>query len=204
MALTTVVFDLGGVLIDWNPRYLYKKLMNDSVKMESFLKNVVRHDWNATFDAGRPFKDGISELILEFPDHEELISAYHARWQEMLGDQIQGTVDILRQLASDKRYRLLALSNWSAETFHHALERYDFLKQFEAILVSGQEKMMKPDPKFYQLLETRHHVKFIDSVFIDDVQKNIDAATSLGFKTIRFENPEQLRRDFTKLGIKLG
>ena len=203
MALTTVVFDLGGVLIDWNPRYLYKKLINDPVKMESFLLNVVGHDWNATFDAGRPFQEGVTELSRQHPEHADLISAYHTRWSEMLGDSIQGTVDILRELANDKRYRLLALSNWSAETFPYALKRFDFLKLFETILVSGEEKMIKPDPKFYQLLETRHRVNLNESVFVDDVRKNIDAADALGFKTIRFENAEQLRHDLAKLGIKL-
>ncbi len=178
--------------------------MNDPVKMESFLKDVVSPEWNTTFDSGRPFKDGNAALIRQFPEQADLIDAYYTRWPEMLGHSIDGTVEILRQLARDKRYRLLALSNWSSETFSHALERFDFLELFEVILVSGEEKMIKPDPKFYQLLETRHLVKLNEAVFIDDVQKNIEAAKSMGFKTVRFENPDQLRQELTELNIKLG
>lgn len=203
-SLTTVVFDLGGVLIDWNPRYLYKKLISDPAKMESFLTTVVGHDWNASFDAGRPFKEGVEQLARDYPEHADLIAAYHSRWPEMLGESIDGTVEILEQLAREKRYRLLALSNWSAETFHHALDRFDFLKLFETILVSGREKLIKPDAKFYQLLKTRHGVDFKEAVFIDDVQKNIDAAKALGFKTVRFEAPSQLRQELTSLGVRLG
>jgi 2-haloacid dehalogenase len=118
----------------------------------------------------------------------------------MLGDAIDGTVEILKSLKG--RYRLLGLSNWSGETFPVAQARFEFLKDFEAILVSGHEKLIKPDPKFYQLLETRHRVVPAEAVFIDDVQKNIDAAARLGFRTIRFENPEQLRLDLSKMGIR--
>lgn len=199
--INTVVFDLGGVLIDWNPRYLYRKLFNDPAKMELFLTTVVDSEWNATLDAGRSFETGVEDLIRKFPDQAEMIAAYHTRWSEMLGGAIDGTVEILKALKPN--YRLLALSNWSAETFPYARKRYEFLKDFESILVSGEEKMIKPDPKFYQLLETRHRVNPREAVFIDDVQKNIDAAIALGFNTICFSSPAQLREDLTKLNVVL-
>jgi 2-haloacid dehalogenase len=200
--ITTIVFDLGGVLVDWNPRYLYRKLFNDPEKMETFLKTVAGPDWNSKMDAGYPFEKGVRDLVAKFPDHAEMIAVYHTRWSEMLGGEIQGSVEILKQLKG--RYRLLALSNWSAETFPYARKRFEFLKDFESILISGEEQLIKPDPKFYQLLETRHLVTAKDAVFIDDVQKNIDAAVSLGFQTIRFESPTQLRNDLTALGISFS
>ncbi len=200
--ITTFVFDLGGVLIDWNPRYLYRKLFQDPAKMEAFLATVTQSDWNAQLDAGYPFKKGVADLVAKFPDQAEMIAAYHTRWSEMLGGAIEGTAQILKGLKPN--YRLLALSNWSAETFPYARERFEFLNDFEAILVSGEEKLIKPDPKFYQLLETRHRVNPRESVFIDDVEKNIDAALKLGFNAIKFENPDQLRKDLTKLGISLA
>ena len=199
--ITTVVFDLGGVLIDWNPRYLYKKLFKDPVKMEAFLTNVVGHDWNATFDAGRPFEEGVRDLVKQHPEQAEMIAAYHTRWAEMLGDAIDGTVTILKELKPN--YRLLALSNWSAETFPFARKRFEFLKDFETILVSGEEKLIKPDPKFYQLLETRHQVNPKDAVFIDDVQKNIDAAKALGYNAILFKDPAQLRAELRAFNLKV-
>lgn len=197
--ITTVVFDLGGVLVDWNPRYLYGKLIDDSAKVEAFLTNVTTGEWNAQMDEGKPFAQAVAELIKLHPDEAELISAYHTRWPEMLGGAIEGTVEILKQLKG--HYRLLALSNWSAETFPYAQKKYEFLKDFEAILVSGQERLMKPDAKFYQLLETRYAVEPQQAVFIDDVQKNIDAARTLGFNVIRFESPAQLARDLAKLSV---
>lgn len=200
--ITTVVFDLGGVLVDWNPRYLYRKLFSDPAKMETFLATVTDHDWNSKMDAGYPFEKGVEDLIKKFPDQAELIAAYHTRWSEMLGGAIEGTVEILKALKG--RYRLLALSNWSAETFPYARKRYEFLKDFEAILLSGDAKLIKPDPKFYQLLEARYQVNPRESVFIDDVQKNIDTAKTLGFSAIHFESPVQLRAALTHLGIQVG
>lgn len=201
--INAIVFDLGGVLIDWNPRYLYRKLIGDESAMEDFLKEVVSHEWNASFDAGRSFAEGVNELSIRYPEYKDLIAAYHLRWPEMLGGAIHGTVEILRSLAREKRYRLLGLSNWSAETFHFARQRFDFLELFETILVSGEEKLIKPDPKFYRLLNERLGVELAKSVFIDDVQKNIDAASGLGMKAIRFENPDRLRADLTELGVSI-
>lgn len=201
MNINTIVFDLGGVLIDWNPRYLYRKLVADEAKIESFLTDVCHGAWNEQQDAGRPFREAIEELLPRHPDHADLIRAYFDRWPEMIQDQIPGTVKILEALKSTCRYEIYALSNWSAETFPIALARFAFFEHFDAILLSGKEKLIKPDAKFFALLTSRHGVDPRRSVFIDDVSKNIDAAKALGFSTVLFKSPEQLREELTALGV---
>ncbi|MES2854400.1 MAG: HAD family phosphatase [Bdellovibrionota bacterium] len=198
--IDTIVFDLGGVLVDWNPRYLYRKLFahhgeTADAKMEYFLANICTQTWNEQHDAGQLIAKGTAELIAKHPEHEEMIKAFYGRWPEMLGGSIAGTVKILERIRDSKKYRLLALSNWSAETFPLATQRFEFLKIFETVLLSGKEKLIKPDPRFFALLESRLHVKPENALFIDDVEKNIAAAKNLGFDAIRFESPEQLERD---------
>ncbi len=201
IAPSTIIFDLGGVLIDWNPRYLYRKLISDPERLEAFLNDIVSPEWNSSMDAGRPFSEAVETLSRQHPEHKDLIKAYHQRWPEMLGGPIGGTVEILKELVQNKNSRIIGLSNWSAETFLHARARFDFLKLFETILVSGEEKLIKPDPKFYRLLDSRLNVDFSKAVFIDDVQRNIDAAQSLGLRSILFKSPEQLRADLKNLGV---
>lgn len=199
--IRTVVFDLGGVLVDWNPRYLYRKLIKDEHEMEFFLKEVCHSAWNERHDEGQPFSEGIAERIREYPRYEELIRAYFDRWSEMLAGPIQGTVEILQTLHGRKEHQLLALSNWSSETFPHARARFEFLNLFEDILVSGTEKLIKPDPRFFRLLSDRHRVDPMSAVFIDDVEKNINAAKALGFEVIHFTSPESLRKSLTDLSV---
>jgi len=199
----TVVFDLGGVLIDWNPRYLYRKLLKDELEIESFLHNVCHSEWNEKQDAGRSFADGIAELIKKHPDKEALIRAYFDRWPEMLGGAIAGTVEILKEMKRAGKYRLFALSNWSAETFPIALQRYGFLQDFESILLSGQEKMLKPDLRFFDLLEARFKVNPTAALFIDDLEKNILGARRAGFKAIQFIDPQDLRQKLAIHKIEL-
>ena len=193
--ITTVIFDLGGVLVDWNPRYVYRKIFKDEQKIESFLKDVCNSEWNEKQDAGRPFLEAVNELVLVHPELKAEISAYFERWEEMLGGSIEGTVKILEELKRRGEYRLLGLSNWSGETFPIAKRRFPFLGLFENILVSGDEKLIKPDAKFFKLLETRFGVVPSEAVFIDDVQKNIDGAQRMGLKTIHFSTPENLRKE---------
>lgn len=200
-AIETLVFDLGGVLVDWNPRYLYRKLSSDPALIEQFLKEVCPQTWNEEFDHGKPFAEGIAERIQIFPGYESWIRAYYERWPEMLAGDIPGTVEILREIHSSGRHQLYALSNWSAETFPHATARFPFLQLFKTILVSGREKLIKPDPRFFGLLKQRHGVDFSRAVFIDDVEKNIDAARALGFHALRFTDPASLRRELGSLGV---
>lgn len=199
--IDSVIFDLGGVLIDWNPRYLYRGLFADESTMEKFLSEVCHQRWNERQDAGRSFAEGIAELVLKFPHEEMRIRAYVERWPEMLGGVIQGTVDILNQLRGQGRHQLLALSNWSKETFPHARSRFSFFENFDAVLLSGEERLIKPDARFFSLLSERHGVAPERAIFIDDVEKNIEAARDLGFQAIRFTDSGSLRESLRRFGV---
>lgn len=197
--ISTVVFDLGGVLVDWNPRYLYRKLMNEE-EMEWFLKHVCDSEWNDAFDAGKPFAEGIRERSAKYPDKAALIEAYFSRWEEMLGGEIAGTVRLLENLQA-RGVPLLALSNWSAETFPIAERRFPWLAKFSGKIVSGYEGVKKPDPKIFELLVERYAVAPDRAIFIDDVAKNIAAAKKIGFHTHHFQGPESLGRVLSELNL---
>jgi 2-haloacid dehalogenase len=195
------VFDLGGVLVDWNPRYLFRKLFDgDDVAMERFLTDVCGHDWNLAQDAGRPFAEACALLADRHPAQRHLIEAYHQRWPEMLGGPIDGTVDILREL-KERGTPLYALTNWSAETFPIALGLYDFLHWFEGTVVSGVEKLVKPDSRIYRLLLERYGIDPADAVYIDDNKANAGAAAELGLHGIHFTGPDALRDDLECVGL---
>lgn len=199
--IDTVIFDLGGVLIDWNPRYLYRKIFDDPQEMENFLANICTSDWNEEQDAGRSLAEATQILVDQFPERGEEIKAFYGRWVEMLNGPIQGTVDIFRQIKEQNNHRLYALTNWSAETFPHAIERYEFLQWFEGILVSGVEKMKKPDPKIYQLILSRYDIDPYRSIFIDDNAKNVKAAKDEGIHAIHFQTPEALAGQLKEMNI---
>ncbi|MEL7530205.1 MAG: HAD family phosphatase [Bacteroidota bacterium] len=191
--IDTIIFDLGGVLIDWNPRYMYRKIFDDEQEMEDFLANVTTHDWNELQDGGRSLAEATETLVKEQPKWEKEIRAFYGRWEEMLGGPIFGTVELLDTLVRSKRYRMLALTNWSAETFPVAQERYDFLGWFEGILVSGAENLKKPDVKIYQLMIERYQLDPSKTLFIDDSERNLKGASRVGLNTIHFQSPMQLR-----------
>ena len=201
--MDTIIFDLGGVLIDWNPRHLYRKLFEQEEDMEHFLTHVATSDWNEEQDAGRPLADATKWLLERHPEHEPYIRAYYGRWEEMLGGTIEGTVAILRELRDHTSSRLYALTNWSDETFPVALERYEFLHWFDDILVSGRERIRKPDPRFYALLRERFGITFGSALFIDDNERNVLAARAEGLDSIHFDSPEQLRRELRRRGVEL-
>ena len=198
MKIDTIIFDLGGVLIDWNPRYLYQKIFDDEKQMEWFLENVCNSNWNVQQDAGRKFEEAIDQILPQFPQFEYAIRSYYERWEEMLAGPLSDTVTILEELLETKKHRLLALTNWSHQTFPIARERFDFLGWFEDILVSGEEKMKKPDLEIYQLLIDRYSLTPERSLFIDDSLKNVEAAADVGIKTIHFQTSEQLNTDLRK------
>jgi len=197
---TTVVFDLGGVLIDWDPRYLYRQLFDDPDEMESFLAEVTTAEWNAHQDAGRPWAEAIELLVAEHPERRELIEAFHGRWPEMLAGEIPGTVHVLAELRA-AGVRLVALSNWSAEMFPIARERFDFLAWFEGIVISGDVGVNKPDRQIFELLMDRFGIEPAAALFIDDSSANVDAATALGFHAIQFTDPKALRVELVRLGL---
>lgn len=190
--INTIIFDLGGVLIDWNPEYVFREVIPDSDRRDYFFRNICTHDWNIEQDAGRPLAVATDLLVREFPDWEMEIRTYYDRWEDMLGGPIHDTVDILRSLRDQKKQRLLALTNWSGETFPVALGRYDFLHWFEGIVVSGDEGTRKPFPDIYQLLLDRYGVTPQHAVFIDDNLHNVRAAEDHGIHGIHFQNPAQL------------
>jgi 2-haloacid dehalogenase len=198
-AVDAVVFDLGGVLIDWNPRHLYRKLFEDEAKMERFLSEVCSPVWNVTLDAGMSFDEGIAELLRRHPDEAHLIRAWKERWEEMLGGAIEGAVALLDELHA-AGMPLYALTNWSAETFPIGRRHFPFLERFRDIVVSGQEKIVKPDPRIFELLVRRTGVAPERTVFIDDGERNVAAAARLGFRAVRFTDPESLRASLTALG----
>jgi 2-haloacid dehalogenase len=191
-----IVFDLGGVLIDWNPRHLYRKLIDDEATMEWFLAEVCHSAWNEEQDRGRTFAAAIDEAAALHPDHRSLIAAYFERWDEMLAGPIEGSVVILEEL-KDAGYELHALTNWSAETFPFARDRFAFLDWFESILVSADVGLIKPDPRIFELLLARIGRPPAACVYIDDNPKNVAAAAALGLDAIAFADAGQLRRDLT-------
>jgi 2-haloacid dehalogenase len=198
---SVAVFDLGGVLIDWNPRHLYRKLFNgDDAAMEHFLATICTSSWNAQQDAGRPFAEACTSLKLDYPGHAELIDAWIERQPEMITGPIAGTVDILAELR-DRKVPLYALSNWSAETFPLSRKRFDFLSWFKGILLSGEVRLLKPDLRIFQVFFETHSIDPTDAVYIDDLKPNVEAAAALGMHGIVFTDPPALRDELVKLGL---
>jgi 2-haloacid dehalogenase len=198
--LSAAVFDLGGVLIDWDPRYLYRSLFDDETAMERFLTEVTSPEWNRMQDAGRPWIDAIEVLAAEHPDQRELIEAFRARWPEMLGGAIEDTVAVLEELHA-RGVRLFGLSNWSAETFPIARERYPFLGRFEGVVISGEIGVTKPDRRIFEHLIERFAIEAASTIFVDDSPENVAAAAQIGFVAIRFTDPPALRRELVRLGL---
>ena len=199
--IDTVVFDLGGVLVDWNPEYLYKDIFPNEEERRWFLSRVATLDWNEEQDAGRSLKEGTEHLVRQFPEHEKAIRAYYDRWKEMLGGPIHETVEIFRHLKEISKVRLYALTNWSAETFPIALELYEFLHWFDGRLVSGEEKIRKPSPEIYKLLIKRFSIDPTRAIYVDDNPRNVIPAQELGFYGIRFLSPAQFQQELEKLGV---
>ncbi len=191
MQIKAVIFDLGGVLIDWNPRYVYSKIFDNEADTEWFLENICTSDWNLSIDAGKPFAQAVRELVALNPEWVKQIEAFHLRWEEMLGGDIPESVEILKKIQT-AGYPVLGLTNWSAETFPIAYDRFKFLQTFDGIVVSGAEKIIKPDPAIYELLLRRYSLNADNCLFIDDNYHNIAAAAEIGFDTIHFISSGQL------------
>lgn len=195
------VFDFGGVLMDWNPFYLYGSYFNgDPAGVQRFLDEVGFLAWNAKNDEGRPFRQGVAELTDQFPHYAELIRAYHERWEESIGGPIWPTVEILRSLKK-AGYTLYALSNWSAETFARVRHTYEFFDWFEAIVVSGEVRLLKPDPRIFQVFLERVGRRAGECLLVDDTEANTDAAARMGFQTIHYESPGQLESELIRRGL---
>lgn len=202
MSIKNIIFDFGGVVMDWDPRYFFKDHFKDDEKMEHFLKNIATDEWNAEQDRGRTLAEGTEIQVAKHPEWEKEIRAYYDNWTTMLKSDIPHNVEVLRKLEHSK-YELFGLTNWSAETFPYALENYDFFNIFEGkIVVSGTEKLIKPDPAIWEVLLNRYQLKAEESVFIDDNAKNIEVAKSLGFICIHIKEDTDLEKEMRDLGIQ--
>ncbi|MDP2088219.1 MAG: HAD family phosphatase [Flavobacteriaceae bacterium] len=199
MKITNIIFDFGGVLVDWNPRYLYENVFDDKVQMEFFLSNICTEEWNLQQDKDRTLQEGTLLLQKQFPAYSSLIQLFYDQWEVMLKAEITENVKLLPQLK--KNYQLLGLTNWSAETFPIALNRFPFFAQFDGIVVSGEEKMIKPDKEIFYLLLNRYQISASNSLFIDDNINNIKAANEIGFHTIHIKPTIILEEELKKMKI---
>jgi 2-haloacid dehalogenase len=196
--IKAIIFDFGGVLLEWDPRHLYRRFFPDHPQaMEDFLAEINFYEWNAQQDEGRPFAVGIAELSTQFPQHAHLIQAYYDHWEDSITGAITGTVDILHQL-KQKGYPLYGLSNWSAETYPRARHNYPFFGLFDDVLLSGEVKLIKPDPAIFNLLLARIGYSASECLLIDDSQPNVEAAKSLGFNIVQFKSPIQLKSELQR------
>ena len=198
--VSTVVFDFGGVLLEWDPRHLYRKIFADPAEMEWFLANVCTGDWNIAQDKGRPWPVAEAEAIARHPTYAEPIRDFRARWHEMVPHALTGTVDILETLAV-RGVPLYGITNFAADTCREAREKYSFFGHFRGIVVSGEIGILKPDAAIFQRLATDHRVDLTTCLFIDDVQKNVDGARAAGMAAVRFETPAKLRVDLAAHGV---
>ena len=201
--IDTIVFDIGNVLIKWDPRVPYRDYFKDPKDMDFFFENICTMEWNEEQDKGRRTSEATQILIDQYPDWEEPIRMYYGRWKEMILGSIDGTVEILKALKNNGDYRLLALTNWSDELFPWALETFDFLGIFEGILVSGEEKMKKPDIRIYKRFQEKFQAEAAQCIFIDDSLKNVEGAKEAGWEAILFEGPEQLIDSLKVHGITI-
>lgn len=195
-----VVFDIGNVLVHWEPRALYRKIFATEAEVEWFIANVCTHDWNLEQDRGRSFAEGVVALSKRFPEHAEAIAAYDLRWHETVLGPIDGSVAILDELKA-KGTPLYAITNFNQDKFRESKKRFPFLSVFRDIVISGDERVLKPDPAIYRLLLDRNGLEAASCVFIDDSTKNVEGAEAVGMKAIHFTSPEALRRELAKLGV---
>ena len=199
--IKNIIFDLGGVLIDWNPEYMYKKIIADDNERKDFLENICTMSWNEEQDGGRSIQEANDLLISLYPDKTDNILAFYQRWEEMLNGPIEGTVEVLRLLKSNNKHNIYALTNWSAETFPRALELFDFLHWFDGRIVSGEENTRKPFREIYELTLSRFNLDVSETIFIDDNIRNIKAAEECGIQSIHFQSPDLLINELKKLEV---
>ena len=200
VVIRNIVFDFGGVLVDWNPEYLFKDVFSDRSELDHFLENICTPDWNEKQDAGRSLSEAIRTLQERHPEYQDEIRLYYDEWTTMLGGPIEQNVALLKPLKMN--YRLFGLTNWSAETFPIAYDLYPLFQEFEGIVISGVERLAKPDERIYLLLLKRHSMTAADSLFIDDNERNIRVADDLGFHTIHLENDMCLKDELKRLGVE--
>ena len=199
--IKNIVFDLGGVMVDWDPKYVFRDVFDTESEVDWFLDNICTMEWNVRQDAGRTLEEATISLQEKHPEWHAQIAAYYGRWEEMLKGPVQGTLDIFSEIKASNNYNTFALTNWSAETFPVAQRKYEFLKWFDGIVVSGIEKCIKPDPKIYKILLERFALSPGECLFIDDNRSNVAGALALGIQAIWFRSPQQLKEDLQDMKI---
>ena len=200
--IDTIIFDLGGVLVDWNPKYVYLKAFNnDETKVNWFLKTVCTSEWNLQQDAGRTIAEANAIKIEQFPEYKDFIKLFYDKWPDMFKGPINENVAIFNKFISSKNYKVYALTNWSAEKWEKALELFPFFKKFDGVVVSGKEKVIKPNPEIYKTLFTRFKINPEKAVFIDDNLENIIAAKKLKLTGICYSRSVNLMTELNKLNI---
>ncbi len=195
-----IVFDIGNVLLRWDPRFLFTQYFNSEMEMEWFLAHVCNHDWNLEQDRGRSFAEAVEVAAALHPEHAEAIAAYDTRWHETLPHAIDGTVAVLEELVA-KNAALYAITNWNGDKFRETRKRFPFLSLFRDTVVSGDERLLKPDPAIYNLLLTRNNLAAADCLFIDDSAANVRGAEAAGMQAHHFTSPESLRQALTARGV---
>lgn len=200
--IKAIIFDFGNVLLEWNPWYVYRGYFDTEEAMKKFFDEVNFMEWNTKQDKGRKFKEGVADLSEQFPQHAQLIQAYHDHWKDSIGDSITGSVEIVKRL-KQAGYPLYGLSNWSAETFPFAREKYDFFDLFDDMVISAEVGYVKPEPEIYQIMLAKIGRPESKCLFIDDSLANINQAKQMGFVTIHFTSPVQLEDELNKMGLFL-
>jgi 2-haloacid dehalogenase len=198
--IKTIIFDYGNVLLEWNPRFVYRSYFNNEEDMERFLQEVHFMEWNVQQDRGRVFAEGVAALSNEYPQYADLIKAYHDHWKDSIGNVHWETVEIMKQL-KHAGYSLYGLSNWSAETFPYAREKYDFFDLFDDMVISGAVGFVKPEPEIYNILLEKIGQPAQACLFIDDALPNIEQAQEMGFSTIQYQSSEQLQLGLQDLKV---
>ncbi|HBX45773.1 MAG TPA: HAD family hydrolase [Porphyromonadaceae bacterium] len=197
--LKNIIFDFGGVLIDWNPLYLYHNVFKSKEEMEYFLREICSPEWNIQQDAGRPLAEATALLQAEHPEYREQITLFYDRWEKMLGGEIEENVRLVKPLS--EKYPVYGLTNWSSEMIPVAFKRYDFFRYLKGIVVSGEEKVAKPDPRLYQVLLDRYNLNASESLFIDDNARNIETARQMGFQTIHLTERVNLEKVLKEMNV---
>ncbi|UTW55007.1 HAD family phosphatase [Kordiimonas sp. SCSIO 12610] len=187
--IDSIIFDIGNVFVDWSPRHLYEQLISDSAELEYFLKNIVTLEWHTEHDKGRPFAEGVRILSEQFPEYAELISAFDYRWDDTIKAKIDGTVRILDRLAATD-IELYALTNFSQEKWPAFAEQYEFTRHFKGVVVSGEERMVKPDPRIFNLIIERFNLDPSRTLFVDDRAENVKAGEVSGMIGHLFTGPD--------------
>jgi 2-haloacid dehalogenase len=199
--IKNIIFDFGGVLVDWNPHYLFDKYFNDIEESNYFITNICNSEWNAEMDGGKPFEQAVRERSAMFPKYAEPLKLYQTNWMDTMGEEIPGMFDLVKSLKENGFPVIYGLTNWSAETFPTVQKKYRIFSLIDNIVVSGEVKQLKPNPEIFHTILNKYNLKAEESLFIDDNLKNVEGAKAVGINALRFENAEKLRQDLKNMLI---